>query len=257
MIERGIPPACSHRSSAVEAPLPVKLYGHAAAWTARACAWRAVPKYRFFGIGATKPVASVRAFLPFINFEEHKLSAAPPPSRSLPHAFKTHGFNFNSADRHRNSSYAKRLPGCADHVLAVATLCRADSANQMMVQLNWVDVPGETGFILERRSSTAASFAEVAKIGQDVKTYKDVTTASQNYEYRLRAYKVRGGQIYYSQYTNTVSVQTGTTGTTSTTTGTTDTTTTGTTTGTTDTTTTGTTTGTTDTTTTGTTNDPC
>ena len=152
-----------------------------------------------------------------------------------------------------NDSLAARTMSSPSPLSAAPT-----PANQMMVQLNWVDVPGETGFILERRSSTAASFAEVAKIGQDVKTYKDVTTASQNYEYRLRAYKVRGGQIYYSQYTNTVSVQTGTTaGTTSTTTGTTDTTTTGTTTGTTDTTTTGTTTGTTDTTTTGTTNDPC
>ena len=83
-----------------------------------------------------------------------------------------------------------------------------DPANRMNVQLHWGDVSGETGYLVERKSSTGSSFAEVAKLGPDVESYRDITTVSQSYEYRIRAYKVRGGKLTYSDYTNSVAVAT-------------------------------------------------
>jgi hypothetical protein len=60
----------------------------------------------------------------------------------------------------------------------------------MTVQLYWADIPGETGYLVERKSSTNSNFVEVAKLGPDVKSYKDITTVSQTYEYRIRAYQL-------------------------------------------------------------------
>jgi hypothetical protein len=84
-----------------------------------------------------------------------------------------------------------------------------DPAQAMKVQLGWADVSGETGYLIERKAA-GGSFAEVAKVGTDVKSFSDVTLVSQTYEYRVRAYKVRGGKMLYSSYTNSVAVATGT-----------------------------------------------
>jgi hypothetical protein len=81
-------------------------------------------------------------------------------------------------------------------------------ASLMKVQLAWTDVSGETGYLIERRTS-GGSFVEMAKVGSDVKIYIDVTLASQTYEYRVRAYKIRSGNMIYSEYSNSVAVETG------------------------------------------------
>jgi hypothetical protein len=87
-----------------------------------------------------------------------------------------------------------------------------DPAQLMKVQLAWTDVSGETGYLIERKAA-GGTFVEVAKVGTDVKSFNDVTLISQTYEYRVRAYKVRGGNMLYSGYTNSVAVATGTTST--------------------------------------------
>jgi hypothetical protein len=85
-----------------------------------------------------------------------------------------------------------------------------DPAQMMKVQLGWTDVSGETGYLIERKSANG-SFSEVAKVGTDVKSFSDLTLVSQTYEYRVRAYKVRGGKMLFSNYTNSIAVATGTT----------------------------------------------
>jgi hypothetical protein len=125
-----------------------------------------------------------------------------------------------------------------------------DTSNRMVARLSWANISGETGYLVERKSATSTSFSQVAKLGPDVGAYGDITTTSQSYTYRVRAYKAMGARMIYSSYTNIVAVVTGDLPPTSssssgTTTGTTSGTTTGTTSGTTTGTTSGTTTGTT------------
>ena len=83
-----------------------------------------------------------------------------------------------------------------------------DSTNPMKVMLTWANIPGETGYIVEREAGTSTSFTEVAKLGPDATAYGDITTTSQTYVYRVRAYKVMGAKLIYSTYTNIVSVWT-------------------------------------------------
>lgn len=84
-----------------------------------------------------------------------------------------------------------------------------DPAQAMKVKLGWTDISGETGYLIERKAA-GGSFVEVAKVATDVKTYSDTTLVSQTFEYRVRAYKVQGGKVLYSSYTNAVAVATGT-----------------------------------------------
>jgi hypothetical protein len=79
----------------------------------------------------------------------------------------------------------------------------------MEVLLTWTDISSETGYLVEREAAGTSSFAEVGKVGPDTKTYGDITTTAQSYVYRVRAYKVMGSNLIYSNYTNTVSVTTG------------------------------------------------
>ena len=85
-----------------------------------------------------------------------------------------------------------------------------DTTNRMVVaRLSWANISGETGYLVERKSATSASFSEVAKLGPNVRAYGDITTTSQSYTYRVRAYKAMGAKTIYSSYTNIVAVVTG------------------------------------------------
>jgi hypothetical protein len=84
-----------------------------------------------------------------------------------------------------------------------------DTTNRMVARLSWANISGETGYLVERKSATSASFSEVAKLGPNVRAYGDITTTSQSYTYRVRAYKAMGAKTIYSSYTNIVAVVTG------------------------------------------------
>jgi hypothetical protein len=74
--------------------------------------------------------------------------------------------------------------------------------------LSWKNVSGETGYSVERKAANGTTYAEVAKIPVDVRTWKDVTTVAQTYSYRVRAYKTRNGSTIYSSYSNVISITT-------------------------------------------------
>jgi hypothetical protein len=91
----------------------------------------------------------------------------------------------------------------ADRKLPVPTpLKGATNANQ--ASLNWSNIAGETGFLIERRLFNSGNFAEVGKTVADVTSYKDILTTTDEYEYRVRAYRATGSNISYSNYTNVV-----------------------------------------------------
>src|SRR5262245_30205506 len=84
----------------------------------------------------------------------------------------------------------------------------ADSANPMNVVLTWGDIFGETGYTIERKGSGSENFTEIAKLGPAITSYQDITTTAQSYDYRVRAYRIQGGQEIYSNYSNVVSITT-------------------------------------------------
>src|ERR1043165_6142407 len=69
--------------------------------------------------------------------------------------------------------------------------------------LHWTNVSGETGYVIERRL-VGGSYAFLAKALADITLYKDPLPSLSQYEYRVRAYKILGGKVLYSNYTNTV-----------------------------------------------------
>ena len=71
------------------------------------------------------------------------------------------------------------------------------------VTLTWRNISGETGYLVERRIVGAAGFAEIAKLGTDVTQFQDKVANTGQLEYRVRAYRVLGGRMLYSGYTNT------------------------------------------------------
>ena len=89
-------------------------------------------------------------------------------------------------------------------------LAAVDAGDAMKAKLQWQNITAETGYIVERKPQALASFTEVAKLPSDNVTYTDTTTAAQTYAYRVRAYRVYKGKIYYSEYSNAVTLTTAT-----------------------------------------------
>ena len=94
-----------------------------------------------------------------------------------------------------------------------------ETTNASQVSLSWSNIGGETGFLVERRLLNGGSFAEIGKTVADITSYKDILTTTDQYEYRVRAYRSAGTNLAYSGYTNVVDVAPATTTNTTTTTG--------------------------------------
>jgi hypothetical protein len=70
------------------------------------------------------------------------------------------------------------------------------------VALAWSNIANETGYIVERRRYGTTNFIELAKTPADRTAYTDVlVSASEHFDYRVRAYKA-DGRMTYSQFTN-------------------------------------------------------
>ena len=82
---------------------------------------------------------------------------------------------------------------------------KAAAVSSVQVNLAWTDnSANETGFRIER-STDGTSFAQIAAVGADVKTYSDAGLArAKTYTYRVRATNAGGD----SAYSNTASVKT-------------------------------------------------
>ena len=94
------------------------------------------------------------------------------------------------------STGAETAPAAPSNLTAAASGKRA-------IQLNWTDnASNETGFLVERATSAAGPFAQVATVGANVTSYKNSGLVSRTtYFYRVRATNAVGS----SPYSNTAS----------------------------------------------------
>jgi hypothetical protein len=86
-----------------------------------------------------------------------------------------------------------------------AWLNTAEAAN---LQLSWIDnASNETGFIIERKTGTSGTFAQIATVGANVNLYTDTgLTTGSIYCYRVQAYNSAGVSAYTPQGCGTASV---------------------------------------------------
>ena len=70
----------------------------------------------------------------------------------------------------------------------------ATAASSSQINLSWTDNSStETGFRIERSSSSAGPYSEIATVGANVTTYSNTgLSASTTYYYRVRAYNANG-----------------------------------------------------------------
>ncbi len=93
-----------------------------------------------------------------------------------------------------------------DNLTAAPTALAASATSPTQVDLSWVDnACNETGFKIERSTTTNTNFIEIATVGANVTTYTDNTVSpATTYFYRVRAYNANGD----SDYSNEVEVNT-------------------------------------------------
>ena len=93
--------------------------------------------------------------------------------------------------------------------LSVLNVPPAVAAAQLT--LSWSDnSTDEHGFRIERRTGTAGTYAEIALVGVNVKSYTDVNLANATtYCYRVRAYNEMGSSSYSNEQCATTPVATG------------------------------------------------
>ena len=82
----------------------------------------------------------------------------------------------------------------------------AQAYSGSQITLRWTDNSNnETGFKIERKTGSKGTWAQIALVGSNVRTYSNTSLSKTTlYYYRLRAYNGAGN----SAYSNTVSVRT-------------------------------------------------
>jgi hypothetical protein len=90
---------------------------------------------------------------------------------------------------------------------AAPSALTATPVSQTKINLSWTDNSNnETGFKVERKTGEAGTYAEIASVGTNVKTYADSNlTASTQYFYRVRGLNT-GGFSAYSNEANTTTL---------------------------------------------------
>ena len=89
--------------------------------------------------------------------------------------------------------------------LALDLFITVDPAGAAQLTLSWTDASdNEDGFGIERRAGTGGSFARVASVGSNVRTYTDASLASSTtYCYRVNAFNTAGNSAYTNEICGT------------------------------------------------------
>jgi cellulose 1,4-beta-cellobiosidase len=112
----------------------------------------------------------------------------------------------NSAGESANSSEASAEPAAPPSAPAAPTNLVATAASRSQINLRWTDnASNETGYLIERSTSSANGFTQIAILGADATTYASTGLKSNRvYYYRVRATNAVG----HSPYSNSASAKT-------------------------------------------------
>ncbi|MGA1979975.1 MAG: glycoside hydrolase family 9 protein [Sedimentisphaerales bacterium] len=119
---------------------------------------------------------------------------------------------YNSAGNSAYSNTANATTQAAGTTAPAApSNLTATAASSSQINLAWTDnASNETGFYVERSTSSTTGFSQIASLGANVTTYSSTgLTASTTYYYRVRAYNSVGN----SAYSNTANATTSASGT--------------------------------------------
>src|SRR6266508_985698 len=103
----------------------------------------------------------------------------------------------------RSKGLSRRI--CFIFVLVVAATTYHAAAIAAQLTLTWTDnSTNEDGFKVERKTDTAGTYAQVAKVGANVTSYTDASLASgTTYCYRVRAFNATQDSTLSNETCNT------------------------------------------------------
>lgn len=92
-------------------------------------------------------------------------------------------------------------------VIATPTSLAAANANSTTINLSWTDNSGnEVGFKIERKTGASGTYAEIARVAANVRSYSNTgLTTGTTYYYRVRAYTSHGNSSYSNEASGTPS----------------------------------------------------
>ena len=120
---------------------------------------------------------------------------------ATPYFYRVRAFNIGGNSGYSNEANATTLPNPPKKP---ANLTATPVSNKR-INLAWVDSSNnENGFRIERKKGVAGTYAQIAQVNANVKTYVDSTlTASTAYFYRVRAFNTGGNSLYSNEATAT------------------------------------------------------
>jgi titin len=113
---------------------------------------------------------------------------------STQYFYRVRAFNLAGNSSYSNEASATTLPDLPETPSGL----RAAAVNNNQVDLTWTDnATNESGFKIERKLSSAASYTQIATVGANVTSYSN-TSLTQNtaYSYRIRAFNASGNSAY-------------------------------------------------------------
>jgi hypothetical protein len=124
-------------------------------------------------------------------------------SANTTYYYRVRAYNTVGNSAYSNTASARTLP-----VVTPSSLS-ATAVSSSQINLSWTDnATNETGYKIERApavNNAAGTFAQIATVGANVKTYSNTgLSANTTYYYRVRAYNTVGN----SAYSNTASART-------------------------------------------------
>ena len=120
--------------------------------------------------------------------------------------YRVRAYNAAANSAYSNTASAKTLSGAAAAAPSAPSSLTAAQVSSIQINLSWADnATNETGYKIERAPTAYGTFAQIATVEANVKTYSNTAlSANTIYYYRVRAYNTAAN----SAYSNTASAKT-------------------------------------------------
>jgi len=129
---------------------------------------------------------------------------------STPYFYRVRAFNATNVSAYTNEANATTSAGAPTTPAAPSNLT-ATTVSSSQINLAWTDnASDETGFIVERKTGAAGTFAQITSLGANVTSFADNSglAASTQYFYRVAAFNASGNSAYTSEANATTSAST-------------------------------------------------